>query len=196
MATAERFDQRYYDRYYRNRKTRVQSAREVAKLGRFVCGYLAHLGQPVRSVLDAGCGLGYWRQVIAEHYPRARYTGIEVSEYLCGKLGWTQASVVDYSPKGRFDLVICQGVLQYLDAKSADAALQNLGRLCKGALYLEALTTEDWRDNCDRRATDGAVHLRSADWYRTRLSRRFRACGGGVYLHRDASAVLYALEGL
>jgi SAM-dependent methyltransferase len=191
-----RFDRRYYDRYYRNPRTRVQSAREVAVLGRFVCAYLEHLGQPIRRVLDAGCGLGYWRAVITEHCPNARYTGIEVSEYLCDELGWERASVADYRPRGRFDLVICQGVLQYLDDKEAAAAIDNLGRICRGALYLEALTTEDWRDNCDRRATDGHVHLRSARFYRRRLARAFRACGGGLYLHGDSPAVLYALEGL
>jgi SAM-dependent methyltransferase len=196
LAGAERFDRRYYDRYYRNKQTRVQSAREVERLGRFVCAYLGHLEQPVRRVLDAGCGLGYWRKVIAAHYPAARYTGIELSPYLCEELGWTQASVVDYAPRGRFDLVICQGVLQYLDDAAAAAAIANLGRLSRGALYLEALTAEDWRDNCDRRATDGRVHLRSAEWYRKRLSRRFRAAGGGLYLHRESRSVLYALEGL
>jgi SAM-dependent methyltransferase len=191
---SDRFDRAYYDRFYRNRRTRVTTAREVNRLGRFVCSYVAHLGLPVRRVLDAGCGLGYWRPVIAEHYPRARYQGIEVSEYLCREFGWTQASVATYRPRGRFDLVICQGVLQYLDANGAEAAIENLGRICRGALYLEALTAEDWRDNCDRRATDGRVDLRPAAWYRRRLAASFRACGGGVYLHKDADAVLYALE--
>jgi SAM-dependent methyltransferase len=193
---AARFDQGYYERFYRNARTRVYAEHEVAQLGAFVCAYLAHLKQPVGRVLDAGCGLGHWRRVIAQHYPRARYQGIEISEYLCRELGWTRASIVDYAPRGRFDLVICQGVLQYLERKAALAAIANLGRLCRGALYLEALTAEDWRDNCDQRATDGAVHLRPAAFYRRALARDFRTCGGGLYLHRDSPCVLYALEGL
>jgi SAM-dependent methyltransferase len=188
------FDARYYDRYYRSKRTRVTSPREIATLGRFVCGYLAYLDLPVRRVLDAGCGLGYWRNVIAEHYPRARYTGIELSEYLCRELGWTQASIADYRGRGTFDLVICQGVLQYLNEREAAAAIENLARLCRGALYLEALTSEDWRDHCDRSCTDGAVHLRNDAWYRTRLLRHFRACGGGVFLHKEAAPVLFTLE--
>jgi SAM-dependent methyltransferase len=188
------FDARYYDRYYRNKKTRVTSPREVEALGRFVCSYLAYMGQPVRRVLDAGCGLGYWRNVVALHYPRARYTGIERSAYLCRELGWTQASIAEYRGRGTFDLVICQGVLQYLDDREAGAAIENLARLSRGALYLEALTAEDWRDHCDRRCTDGAVHLRKDAWYRTRLLRHFRACGGGVFLHKDAAPVLFTLE--
>jgi SAM-dependent methyltransferase len=190
----DRFDRNYYERYYRDPRTRVTSAREVQRLGRFVCSYLAHLDVPVKRVLDAGCGVGHWRAVIAEHYPAARYQGIEVSAYLCAEYGWKQASIADYRPRGRFDLVVCQGVLQYLAAGEAEAAIDNLARLCRGALYLEALTIEDWRDNCDRRATDGKVHLRPAAWYRRRLARAFRACGGGVFVHKDADAVLYALE--
>jgi SAM-dependent methyltransferase len=195
-TTAGRFDKRYYDRFYRDARTRVTTQREVEVLGRFVCGYLAHLGQPVKRVLDAGCGLGYWRNVIAAHHPRASYTGIEFSEYLCRELGWTHASIASYRPRGKFDLIVCQGVLQYLTDIEAEAAIRNLARLCRGALYLEVLTREDWRDNCDRRATDGSVHLRPVSWYRQRLSRNFRACGGGVYVHRDAETVLYALETL
>jgi SAM-dependent methyltransferase len=159
-----------------------------------VCSYVDYLGLPVRHVLDAGCGLGRWRGVIAEHHPSARYTGIEVSEYLCAELGWTRASIAEYRPRARYDLVICQGVLQYLDDREADAALDNLAQLCRGVLYLEALTAEDWRDACDQRATDGAVHRRPAAFYRERLAKRFVALGGGLFVHEDAGIVLYALE--
>ena len=36
MSASARFDKRYYDRYYRNRRTRVGTARETAVLGGFV----------------------------------------------------------------------------------------------------------------------------------------------------------------
>ena len=195
-STPERFDAAYYERFYRRAKTRVSDAKEIQKLGRFVCSYVDYLGLPVRRVLDAGCGLGRWRGVIAEHYPRARYTGIEVSAYLCKRYGWTQASIAEYRARGGFDLVICQGVLQYLDDREASAALENLARLCRGALYLEALTAEDWRDACDQRATDGAVHRRPASFDKKRLARQFHALGGGVFVKRDADIVLYRLEHL
>jgi O-methyltransferase involved in polyketide biosynthesis len=101
---------------------------------------------------------------------------------------------VDYSSARPFDLVICQGVLQYLDDRSAARALENLGKLSRGALYLEALTQEDWDEVCDRRYTDGDVYLRPASFYRKRLGRDFRSAGGGLYLHRESPALLYALE--
>lgn len=189
-----RFDAAYYARYYEDSRTRVSSSSDIARLGRFVAGYVDYLGIKVRRVLDAGCGLGLWRHVIAEHYPSARYVGIELSEHLCKTRGFIQASVVDYRDRGRFDLVICQGVLQYLTDAEAKRAIANLGRLCRGVLYLEVLTSEDWASACDRRFSDGAVHRRSAAFYREHLGRDFRALGGGLFAHRDADLVLYALE--
>jgi len=193
-SNATAFDADYYARFYRARGTRVSGLRDTHKLAAFVAGYVDYLGIPVKRVLDAGCGLGRWQGALAARYPRARYTGIEVSPYLCQRHGWTQASIVDYAPRGRFDLIVCQGVLQYLDDSEAARALHNLGRLCRGALYLEALTAEDWRDACDRRATDGAVHRRPAAFYRKHLARHFIAVGGGLFVQRDAGVVLYALE--
>jgi SAM-dependent methyltransferase len=174
----------------------VARRRDTEVLGAFVCAYLRHLGQPVRRVLDLGCGLGYWRAVVAARYPGARYLGVEQSEYLCREYGWEQGSVVDYRGRGRFDLVICQGVLQYLDRREAEAAIDNLGRLCRGVLYLEALTAEDWDEHCDRGRSDGRVHLREARFYRRRLARHFRGAGGGLYVHRDSPAVMFSLEQL
>jgi len=192
--SAETFDAKYYARYYEDERTRVASSSDTARLGRFVSAYLDYVGIKIKRVLDAGCGVGLWQHVIAEHYPNARYVGIELSEHLCKTRGFVQASVVDYRDRGRFDLVICQGVLQYLTDAEAKRAIKNLGQLCRGALYLEVLTEEDWQGACDRRYSDGAVHRRSAAWYREQLARDFQALGGGVFAHRDANLVLYALE--
>lgn len=193
---AARFDKAYFDRYYRNPTTRVASRRETLRLARFVCSYLKFLGQPVERVVDLGCGLGWWRAAIARHFPRAAYTGVEISPYLCREHGWQRGSVVDWSASEPFDLVICQGVLQYLDAAQARRAIRNLVSLCGGALYLEALTREDWERNCDRQTTDGDTHLRPVAWYRAELGPRFTSCGGGVFLAPRSPAVLFELEKL
>ncbi|MDH5675205.1 MAG: class I SAM-dependent methyltransferase [Myxococcales bacterium] len=189
-----RFDRRYYQRFYRDPATRVTTPREIERLANFVDAYLRYLQLPVKRVLDAGCGLGYWHRALAKLRPQARYTGIELSPYLCQRYGWIKASVVDYRPRGRFDLVICQGVLQYLDAQQASAAIENLAGLCRGVLYLEVLTAEDWAEHCDRGASDGDVHRRPAAFYRRRLGKHFRCLGGGLWLNREAPTVLYTLE--
>jgi SAM-dependent methyltransferase len=199
-AEGPRFDAGYYERFYADPRTRVSDGSAVRKLAGFVAGYLRYLDVPVRSILDVGCGVGHWRTAARRCWPRARYHGLEYSQHLCDRFGWTQGSVVDFDPRsmraaGTFDLVVCQGVLQYLDDRAAARAITNLGRWCEGALYLEALTQRDWRHNCDRTRTDGDVHLRSGDWYRQRLARHFLDCGGGVFCSRKAGVTLFELEG-
>jgi trans-aconitate methyltransferase len=161
---------------------------------RLIAAILGHARIPVRSILDAGCGIGLLRKPFAEVLPRARYLGLETSEYLCARYPWIKGSVVDYAPRSRSDLVVCYDVLQYLDDRDAGRAIANLAKLTRAAIYLSALTREDWRENCDRTLTDGAVHLRSGDWYRRRLSRRFTYLGFGVWLRKDVTAILWDLE--
>jgi len=199
-ATEDAFGAEYYRRYYGDAKTRVIDAGAVRRLAGFVAAYLTYLDVPVRSILDVGCGVGHWQQAAKELWPRARYHGVEYSEHLCERFGWTQGSITDLdvqkaTGREQFDLVVCQGVLQYLDDRAASKALANLGRWCGGALYLEALTKADWQHNCDQKRTDGDVHLRTGDWYRQRLARRFQACGGGVFCSKDAGVTLFELEG-
>lgn len=189
-----RFDRQYYQRYYYDRRTAVNSRDDMRRLARFIVAFAQYLDLPVRRILDAGCGCGWLRAPFRQLLPGASYTGLEYSEYLCGRYGWTQGSVADYRSRQRFDLVTCNGVLQYLDDRSAARALANLGRLGAGLLYFNALTAEDWRHNADRRLTDGDVHIRDADWYRSRLRRSFIEIGGGLWLRRGSGISLWSLE--
>jgi SAM-dependent methyltransferase len=189
------FDAGFYRRYYLDRRTRVASRADALKLGCFVCSYVDYLGFTVKRVLDAGCGLGHLRFAVREFFPRARYVGLETSDYLCRRYRWVRASVADFAPKELFDLVICHDVLQYLaDDRVAAAALRNLGRLCRGALYFSVLTAEDWRRNADRSRTDSGVRLRPAAWYKSRLLRQFRPVGGGLLVRRGYEPLLWELE--
>lgn len=192
--SGHRFDAEYYARFYGDPDTRVADQADIDRLAGFVCAYVRYLGLPVRRVLDMGCGLGLWRTPIARAFAQAQYTGVEISDHLCQAHGFEHGSAANYRGRGRFDLVICQGVLQYLKRDDAAAAVDNLARLCRGVLYLEVLTREDWQHNCDQERTDGEVHLRAASWYRRRLKLHFQALGGGLFLHRDADVTLYELE--
>ena len=159
-----------------------------------IAAVLRHASIPVRSILDAGCGVGLLRRPFAEALPRARYAGLEASEYLCRRYGWTQGSVTDFRPRTPSDLAVCYDVLQYLDDEAASKAIANLAHLTRAALYISALTREDWLRNCDRSRTDSSVHLRTGDWYRRRLQRRFKYLGLGLWLRRDVTAILWDLE--
>jgi hypothetical protein len=188
------FGPAYFKKFYVSPATRVVTPAEMRVRARLIAAVLAQASIPVRSILDAGCGIGLLRKPFAQVLPRARYRGLEASEYLCGRYGWTRGSVVDHVPGKPADLVICYDVLQYLDDRSASKALANLANLSRAALYVSALTREDWRDNCDRTRTDRAVHLRSGDWYRRRLRRNFRYLGLGVWLRKDVTAILWDME--
>lgn len=189
-----RFDRAYYDRFYGDEKTRVTSAEETARLARFVTSYLDYLGVRVATVLDVGCGLGLWRKPLKKAYPGVSYVGLEYSEHIATKYGWIQGSIGTYRG-APVDLVICQGVLQYVPDRELPLAIENLARLSRHALYLEALTQKDWEERVDTDVTDGAVHLRPASRYRRLLSGAgFRACGGGVYLGPKSGGVLFELE--
>jgi hypothetical protein len=72
-------------------------------------------------------------------------------------------------------------VLQYLPDDACEAAIENLGRLCRRFLYLEVLTTGDAREVCAPEGTDFEVCIRDASWYARRLRRHFVNLGGGLY---------------
>jgi SAM-dependent methyltransferase len=195
MATSPaRFDRDYYRRFYFDPRTAVISGQEMRARARLIAAYAEHLGLPVRRVLDAGCGIGLLRRPLLRLLPRATYIGLEASEYLCTRYGWERGLLQSYRATSPFDLAICYDVLQYLEDAAAARALANLARLCRGVLYFTALTSEDWRWNCDRRRTDPNVHLRPAEWYRSRLRRNFREVGAGFWLRRSAPLTVWELE--
>ena len=188
------FGAAYFRRFYFNRTTRVIAPVEMQVRATLIATLLRQCRIRVASLLDAGCGIGSFRAPFARLLPRAAYTGLEWSGYLCARYGWVRGSIVDFAPGRSYDLVVCYDVLQYLDDRSAARALANLARLAQQAIYVSALTVEDWRHNCDRTLTDSAVHLRPADWYRRRLSRRFRHIGFGVWVRKGTHASLWELE--
>lgn len=189
-----RFDHSFYQRFYVNPRTRVTTREEMSRRAAVIASLMKHLELPVRAILDAGCGLGLMRATLKRAFPRADYTGIEVSGHLCKRYGWTQASLADYAPRKRFDLIVCYDVLQYLSDREARAALANLGRLCRGALYFHVPTREDWDENADLSTSDSDIHLRDADWYRSRLTRYFDHAGFGLYIRRGVPFAQWELE--
>lgn len=194
-ASANVFDAAYYQRYYFNKKTSVVEPAHVASLGAFVCSYVQYLRVPVRRVLDMGCGIGLWREVIARHFPQASFHGVEYSTYLCQRFGWERGSVLDYRAQQPFDLVICQGVLPYLSQAQVKVAMHNLAHLCSGALYVEAITREDWeQDMVQESLTDPHLFRHPAQLYRSGLAYAFKEMGGGVWLSRRVQLPVFALE--
>ena len=86
---AEQFSAAYFRKFYLSSATRVVSAAEMRTRARLIAAILAQAPIPVRTILDAGCGIGLLRKPFAEVWPRVRYTGLDASEYLCARYGWT-----------------------------------------------------------------------------------------------------------
>jgi SAM-dependent methyltransferase len=192
--SASPFDRSYYQKYYFDPRTAVTSRAEMRARAKLIAACVDYVGLPVRSILDAGCGVGLLRAALRRHFKRAEYLGLDASPYLCQRYGWRLGTIQALRTRERFDLVVCYDVLQYLDAAAAARAIASLTRVCRGALYFGALTVEDWRRNCDRTRTDRLVSLRPAAWYRQELSRGFRPIGCGMWLRRGAPLTVWELD--
>lgn len=188
------FDADYYEYYYGNKRTRAVAPEDTVRQANFVLAYMAYIKLPVKQVLDVGCGLGLWQAPLLAQHPKAKYRGVEYSEFLCQKFGWIQSRAETYRDGRLYDLIICQSVLQYLTDRQALQAIRNFAGMCRGALYLEAPTKKDWAQNVDRTSTDGNVNLRTAAWYRRALKPYFIDAGGGLFVAHESPAVFYELE--
>jgi hypothetical protein len=193
-AATEPFDAAYYERYYKSSRTRVHSPDEVGKLCTAVVALIEWWQHPIASVLDVGAGVGHWRDWFAKHRPRTRYVSTEVSAHACKMYGHEQRDITKWRSKDSFDLVVCQGVLPYIDDVGAAKAVENLAAMTAGFLYLEAITKKDLREVCDESRTDVAVHGRTGAWYRSRLSKHLVEVGCGLWCKKDAGVLFYELE--
>jgi predicted TPR repeat methyltransferase len=160
-----------------------------------IAACVRYLGLPVKRILDAGCGVGLLRAPLRRGLPGAQYVGLEASDYLCRRYGWQQGNLPTLATRARYELVICYDVLQYLNTADARRAIAKLALVCRGALYFGALTSGDWRNNCDQSRTQRTPWLRSAGWYRRELARAFEPLGCGMWLRRGAPVTLWDLDG-
>ena len=149
----------------------------------------------VRSVLDVGAGVGYWSSWYRKNHKQTKVLSIDVSEHACQKYGHELRDIGVWAPSRKFDLVICQSVLQYLDDKSARAAIKNLAQATRHILFFEVPTKTDLRHNVDRDVTDFEIFVRSGLWYRNELKKYFQQAGAGLLVAKTSTIVLYELEG-
>lgn len=191
---AERFDAAYYRRFYG--EARTHTAEEIARLAQGIDGLSSWLFQrPLKSVLEIGSGPGFVRDWFARERPSTRFVSTDVSAHACTAYRHRQLDVAEARLRGTFELIICQGVLQYLDDAACSRALENIAAMSSGLLYLEVLTARDLRTVCDANGTDADVHLRTGRFYRTRLAPNFTQAGAGFWVRKDGPIALYELEG-
>ena len=177
------YDEAYFDKWYRNPRHRVKSAAMLRRQVAFALHAAEWvLGRPVRSVLDVGCGEGNWRAPLTKFRPAVQYTGVDPSEYAVKRFGKRRnihlgslESLPSLSLGGPFDLVVCCGMLNYVEPAQLGAGLKHVAARTFGMAYLEIFTGKD--------ATEGDTSWpapQSAKWYRSALT----AAGlTGVGLH-------------
>jgi hypothetical protein len=188
------FGLEYYEKYYLNPKTRVCDQKRHAKLVSGTVHLMEWFGLEIESVIDIGAGLGWWKKWFQKHRPQVKVLSTEIERDICKKYGHQQADITTLKMPRPFDVVICQGVLPYLDNVGCAAAIENLGALCSEMMYLEAITAEDAEQNVDVTRTDLSVHLRKASWYRAKLKPHFVEVGCGLWAKKSARIPFYSLE--
>jgi SAM-dependent methyltransferase len=167
MPRPKRYDRRYYERYYRAKATRVLTpAERRLRVAAVVALAEHHLGRPLRSALDLGCGAGLWGRELVRLRPGLRYLGLDPSPAAVALaprgLAIRRGGLEDLAALGRsrFDLVVCADVLHYLEARAVRAALPALAARARGPLYLEVLTSAEAVEG-DR----GELRRRAPGWY-------------------------------
>jgi SAM-dependent methyltransferase len=147
----KRYDERYFDRWYRDPGTRVITPGDVSRKARLALGAAEYLlGRPVRRVLDVGAGEGTWRAALRAVRPRVQYVGVDPSEYAVQRFGKRRGlrlgrfdQLDELGLRGSFDLIVCVGVMNYLDTRALRAGLHAIAAMLSGVAFLEIWTTED-----------------------------------------------------
>jgi hypothetical protein len=194
MDRFRRFDEAYYHRFYESPKTRVVSPDDHAALAEFVFAFARWNQVEIKSVLDIGAGTGLWKQWVEKNLKGVQYTGTEVSVAMCKKHGFLQRDIARWRDRKKHDLIICQGVLQYLPDPDVAPAVANIASMSRGLVYLEITTRADLREVCDTTRTDVDIFVRNGSYYRGILSKHLVNIGAGLWWVKDRPIPFYELE--
>jgi SAM-dependent methyltransferase len=198
QSAGERYDRAYFDRWYRDPKTRVKSVaaiRRKASLAVSVAEY--YLERSVRTVLDVGCGEGNWFPALKSLRPGIRYTGVDASSYAVARFGKKRnirlgsfATLEEIGLAEDYDLIVCSDTLFYLPLEELKAGLSSLAYRAAGAAFLELYTEED--SVIGDFPKEG---LQSAAYYRRLLKNQgFLSVGSHCYLGPELHGSAMQLE--
>ena len=194
----KRYDQAYFDRWYRDPGSRLWARADVERKVRMAVAVAEYLlDRPLRSVLDVGCGEGPWQPILKRLRPRASYLGVDDSAYVVAQFGKRRhivrgsvGGLADLGLRKMFDLVVCCDVLHYVKTAELRRGLAAIAGLTRGPVYLEAYTSAD-----DVAGDHGHFQRRSPAVYR-KLFREagFIPVGPHCYVHQRMAQTMVALE--
>jgi SAM-dependent methyltransferase len=194
----KRFDNAYFDKWYRHPKHRVGTRADLTRMVRFAVTAAEYvLARPVRSVLDVGAGEGRWQPILRSLRPSATYQGVDPSEYVVRRYGrrrnivrGTLDDLETLFPRRRFDLVVSCSVFNYLDRETMTRGLRSLAARTGGLAYVEIFTADD-----NVEGDTAGWHAEPRDVYRrtVRLAGLI-PCGLHCYIPADHRSSLVELE--
>jgi len=147
----KRYDRAYFDRWYRNPRTRIHVRAAVERKAALAVAAAEHLLQrPIESVLDAGAGEGAWQPILKRLRPRVRYAGVDSSEFAVRRWGGRRnlrlgsfGDLGQLGLDGPFDLIVCSDVLHYVADAELAPGLAALHALLGGVAWIEVFTSAD-----------------------------------------------------
>ena len=147
----KRYDRDYFERWYRDPRWTVVHQGVLARRVQLAVAAAEYLlERPLRTVLDVGCGEAPWRALLKHARPKARYTGVDSSEYAVKRYGRSRnirlgslgtLGRLDLDPP--YDLIVCSDVLHYVATEEARRGLKTIARLLGGVAFLELFARED-----------------------------------------------------
>jgi len=196
--TTKRYDQAYFDRWYRHPAHRIGGAADLGRRVRMVVALAEYLlGRRLRSVLDVGCGEGRWRAPLRKHAPGVEYVGVDSSPYVVERYGrsrgirmGTLGTLSEVGLVEPFDLVVCADMLHYVPIGELRRGLATVLELTGGIAFLEALTTADGVAGDTR----GFQRRSPAVYRRVFRDAGFVPCGPHCWAGPEVAAGMAALE--
>lgn len=182
------------------RESAERVAREVALYQQWLFRRLDAAGASTARVADLGCGNGDWTVALARRAQR-----LFATDFTEGFLAHTgrrlravapaceaelvRADLAEVELPGRFDLIVCGAVVQYLDDAEVEALLARIAAALGdgGRLYFRTTVAR----RADRRERDDGRYsavYRAIPWYRERL------LAAGFCIDEDAVATDYVAE--
>ncbi len=196
--SSARYDRAYFDRWYRNPKTRVKSGSAIGRKAALALSMAEYyLERPARTVLDVGCGEGNWLSALRALRPKIRYTGVDPSRYAVERFGKKRniqlgsfAALEEIGLSEEYDLIVCSDTLFYLPLSELEQGIASLAHRAAGVAFLELYTNED--SLVGDFPKEG---LQSASFYMKMLARHgFLSVGSHCYLGPDMAERAMQME--
>ena len=196
--SSARYDRAYFDRWYRNPKTRVKSGSAIGRKAALALSMAEYyLERPARTVLDVGCGEGNWLSALRALRPKIRYTGVDPSRYAVERFGKKRniqlgsfAALEEIGLSEEYDLIVCSDTLFYLPLSELEQGIASLAHRAAGVAFLELYTDED--SLVGDFPKEG---LQSASFYMKMLARHgFLSVGSHCYLGPDMAERAMQME--